>query len=152
MQPLCAVWLQNRLKEKGLRSSQLKQELDLLQTVSVCESLDWAKCASLELLQTALAWQVDIEAALEQCGVNVKIADDSGLLFYFTRFNQESFPSPCATDSPFNLLNILISHPHHPQIHSYEFPQCHVLSYPLPSALFYVPLICPVHSLTNSYF
>ncbi|KAI0210169.1 hypothetical protein LSAT2_005102 [Lamellibrachia satsuma] len=75
--PVRYVVLQSRLKEKGLRSSQLKQELDLLQTVSVCESLDWAKCASLELLQTALAWQADIEAALEQCGVNVKIADDT---------------------------------------------------------------------------
>ncbi|KAK2175101.1 hypothetical protein NP493_750g01052 [Ridgeia piscesae] len=66
-----------RLREKGVRAGQLKQEVDLLQTVSVCQSLDWAKSGSLELLQTVLTWQTDIEAALEQCGVNVKIADDA---------------------------------------------------------------------------
>ena len=67
---------QSRLREKGQLTCHLRQELDLVQAVCVDESLEWAKELSLEYLQASLEWEGQIEAALEECGVNTKLSED----------------------------------------------------------------------------
>lgn len=64
------------LKEKGRRSETLKEEIGLLQSVVVGDSLVWIKDLFLEILQGELSWQTDIDNALEKCGVNVKLTTD----------------------------------------------------------------------------
>ena len=80
---------QSRLREKGVTVGQLKQELDLLQTLSICESLDWAKNSSLQLLEATMEWQTDLENTLEECGINMKIADDSESLSHTNQLHRE---------------------------------------------------------------
>ena len=63
-------------------SGSLKDEISLLQSVTVDESLAWIKDFAVGLLQAELSWETDIENALEQCGVNTKLTNDGmfGLL------------------------------------------------------------------------
>ena len=54
----------------------MKQECDLVQVISCDESVAWMRDVFLELLQSQLQWETDIETALEQCQVNVKLSDE----------------------------------------------------------------------------
>ena len=67
-------------KIKGLLASRLKQEIDLVQAVSVGERVDHSKEVALQLLQTMLEWEAQIEAALEECGVNMKLSEEGIVL------------------------------------------------------------------------
>ncbi|XP_052820992.1 forkhead-associated domain-containing protein 1-like isoform X2 [Mya arenaria] len=64
------------LKQNGRLSSSLKEEIGLLQSVSVDDHLAWVKEVTVGLLQGELSWETDIENALEKCGVNLKLTND----------------------------------------------------------------------------
>jgi len=59
----------------------LKEEISLLQSVSVNDTLAWVKDVAVGLLQGELTWETNIEAALEKCGVNLKLTNDGEILF-----------------------------------------------------------------------
>ena len=68
---------QARMKNNGLLTTALKQELSLLQSVSLSgapENLQTIKQSLIDSLQTQISWQQDIEDALEKCGVNIKVS------------------------------------------------------------------------------
>lgn len=44
--------------------------------MTVDESMAWLKDFAIGLLQAELAWETDIENALEKCGVNTKLTND----------------------------------------------------------------------------
>ena len=67
---------QERLSAGGYLSSNIKKEIDLIQTTSLDESLTWMRDNVVEMLQTQLAWETDIETALQQAGINVRISDE----------------------------------------------------------------------------
>ena len=54
----------------------MKQELELVQTVSVPESLGWLRDSFHALLTATAAWHAQIDDALEKCQVNVKISQE----------------------------------------------------------------------------
>ncbi|XP_052213963.1 forkhead-associated domain-containing protein 1-like isoform X2 [Dreissena polymorpha] len=64
------------LRQNGRLSGPLKDEISLLQSVTCDDSLAWIKEVFIGLLQGELAWETDIENALEKCGVNVKLTAD----------------------------------------------------------------------------
>ncbi|CAE1164481.1 unnamed protein product [Acanthosepion pharaonis] len=66
--------LLTRLESSGLRSANLKKELELLESVSVETPFTWVKNHFMKLLKTEINWQCKIEASLEKCGVNMKIS------------------------------------------------------------------------------
>ena len=53
----------------------MRQELDLIRTVSIDEDLVWLRESILDLLQGEADWENEIEIALEQCGVNVRLSE-----------------------------------------------------------------------------
>ncbi|WAR14835.1 FHAD1-like protein [Mya arenaria] len=61
---------------KELEQNSLKEEIGLLQSVSVDDHLAWVKEVTVGLLQGELSWETDIENALEKCGVNLKLTND----------------------------------------------------------------------------
>ena len=68
--------LQDRLRERGLLSNRLRQEIDLVHTVTLDESVAWMRDLILTLLQVIVTWEGHIESSLEECGVNIKISED----------------------------------------------------------------------------
>ncbi|XP_060586593.1 forkhead-associated domain-containing protein 1-like isoform X3 [Ruditapes philippinarum] len=64
------------LKQKGRLSGALKEEIGLIQSVSVNDTVAWIKEVAVGLLEGELSWETDIENALEKCGVNVKLTND----------------------------------------------------------------------------
>ena len=76
------VFSQARLKTNGLLTGPLKQELSLLQAVSLIgasENLQTIKQALVDSLQSQLSWQQDIEDALQRCGINIAVSTDCKL-------------------------------------------------------------------------
>ena len=67
---------QAHLKQNGRLSGSLKDEISLIQSATVDETLSWIKDFALGLLQAELSWETDIENALEKCGVNTKLTND----------------------------------------------------------------------------
>ena len=63
------------MKDNGRLVSKVKQETDLIRTISIDEDLVWLKDSILDLLQGETDWENEIEGALEQCGVNVRLLD-----------------------------------------------------------------------------
>ncbi|XP_077998057.1 uncharacterized protein LOC144451149 isoform X2 [Glandiceps talaboti] len=64
-----------RLSNSGRSSGVISQEIKLLQSVTADESQQWTKDGLLAILTQELAWQQEIEDALEKCGFNVKSSD-----------------------------------------------------------------------------
>ena len=54
----------------------MRKEIDLIQTTPVEEAIVWVRDNTVAMLQTVLTWQQDIETALTQAGINVKISDE----------------------------------------------------------------------------
>ena len=75
----CVLCGQTRLKDKGQLCSRVTQELELVETVSVPESLAWMRDSFRDLLCTVMTWHTEIESALEKCQVNVKISEERKL-------------------------------------------------------------------------
>ena len=67
---------QAHLRQNGRLSGSLKEEINLLQSLTPEESIAWIKEVFVGLLQGELSWETDIENALEKCGVNVKLSND----------------------------------------------------------------------------
>ena len=92
------------MKEKGLFSSRLKQELDLIQVVTLDDdTFTWIKDQFTEILQGQNDWESRIEAALEECGVNVKLSDDG-------RFSFNPLSPHDALEYHFKCLNSYLIH------------------------------------------
>ena len=71
------------MRNNGLLTTALKQELSLLQSVSLSgapENLQTIKQSLIDSLQTQISWQQDIEDALEKCGVNIKVSTEGRYL------------------------------------------------------------------------
>ena len=71
------------MRNNGLLTTALKQELSLLQSVSLSgapENLQTIKQSLKDSLQTQISWQQDIEDALEKCGVNIKVSTEGRYL------------------------------------------------------------------------
>ena len=66
---------QQRLNDNGRLTCKMRQELDLIRTVSIDEDLVWLRESILDLLQGEADWENEIEIALEQCGINVRLSD-----------------------------------------------------------------------------
>ena len=66
---------QQRFNNGGRLAGKLKQEVDLIRIISIDEDLVWLKDSILDLLQGEADWENEIEGALEQCGVNVRLSD-----------------------------------------------------------------------------
>ena len=64
------------MKQNGRLSGSLKDEISVLESVTVDESISWIKDAVVGLLQAELSWETEIETALEKCGVNTKLTND----------------------------------------------------------------------------
>lgn len=67
------------MRNNGLLTAPLKQELSLLQAVTLTgapETLSAMKQSLIDRLQAQINWQQDIEDALEKCGVNVQLSTD----------------------------------------------------------------------------
>lgn len=60
----------------------MKDEINLIQSVTVNDTVSWIKDVAVGILQGELSWETDIESALEQCGVNVKLTNDGMSMFY----------------------------------------------------------------------
>ena len=74
---------QARMRNNGLLTTALKQELSLLQSISLSgapENLQTIKQSLIDSLQTQISWQQDIEDALEKCGVNIKVSTEGRYL------------------------------------------------------------------------
>ena len=69
------IYFQQRLNNNGRLNGKVRQELDLIRTVSIDEDLVWLRESILDLLQGEADWENEIEIALEQCGVNVKLSE-----------------------------------------------------------------------------
>jgi hypothetical protein len=78
---------QKRLEEKGLLSGRLKQEVDLITMVSVDEPMSWMKEAVIAFLNVLVKWQSQIEKALEDCGINIKISEEGNAFYTIQNFN-----------------------------------------------------------------
>ncbi|KAL4221029.1 Forkhead-associated (FHA) phosphopeptide binding domain 1 [Mactra antiquata] len=65
------------LKQNGRLSGALKEEINLVQSVTVNDTVSWIKDVFIGLLQGELTWETEIENSLEQCGVNVKLTNDA---------------------------------------------------------------------------
>ncbi|KAK3583390.1 hypothetical protein CHS0354_040353 [Potamilus streckersoni] len=76
----------DHLRDNGRLSNSLKEEISLLQPAVTDESVAWVKDIIIKLLEGEMAWELDLEAAIEKCGVNVKLTNDApgkhiGLLY-----------------------------------------------------------------------
>ncbi|KAK3104566.1 hypothetical protein FSP39_005088 [Pinctada imbricata] len=67
----------NNLKTGGFLAGTVKQEVALLQAVSGDESVIWMRDCLINLLNSAMTWEQNIESSLEACGVNIKLSNDS---------------------------------------------------------------------------
>lgn len=72
---------QDRLKESGFLSSSLRQEASVVQSLSADDSLLWVRDIVHSILTTDLGWAQAVEAALEKCGVNIKLSSERKLPF-----------------------------------------------------------------------
>lgn len=59
--------------------SSIKQQIELMQSVSTLEELVWVKDELVTLLSSALSWEQNIETSLDNCGINVKLSNDGML-------------------------------------------------------------------------
>ncbi|XP_025083413.1 forkhead-associated domain-containing protein 1-like [Pomacea canaliculata] len=66
----------DRLKESGFLSSSLRQEASVVQSLSADDSLLWVRDIVHSILTTDLGWAQAVEAALEKCGVNIKLSSE----------------------------------------------------------------------------
>ncbi len=65
------------MAEKGRRTNTLKQEVDLLQSLVLDESVSWMRDGVLKMFQEEMEWTAVIESALSECGINVFISEGS---------------------------------------------------------------------------
>ncbi len=66
---------QERIRDKGRLAEKLKHEVDLISTATLSEDFSWVKDSFVQLLQGETEWENEIESALDQCGVNVRLSD-----------------------------------------------------------------------------
>ncbi|XP_033104627.1 forkhead-associated domain-containing protein 1-like isoform X2 [Anneissia japonica] len=68
---------EKRLQDGGRTCSHLRDEVKLLQSVTVDESLQGVRDTIAMIMQDELSWQQEYESALEKCGWDVKSADQN---------------------------------------------------------------------------
>ena len=56
--------------------------MNFVQSTSVDGEQAWMKENVLALLEAMLAWEQEVENALEYCGVKVKLSDDRKFIFF----------------------------------------------------------------------
>ena len=95
---------QSRLRQRGFKCSNVKQEIDLVSTVALAEGVTWMRDISVDLLKSVLTWGSDIEKALEECGINVKISEQSKLCVHSNETIQLLCPILKSTLSRFHTL------------------------------------------------
>ena len=69
---MCSYFFQKRLEEGGRTCSHIRNEIKLLQSVTVDESLQHVKDTVAMMLQNELSWQQSFETTLEKCGFDIK--------------------------------------------------------------------------------
>ena len=72
--------LQNRLHGRGQKASLVKQEIDMIGCLTLDDSITPLKDDLIKIFQLQHKWQCDLEKALEDCGINVKVSDDGKYL------------------------------------------------------------------------
>ncbi|XP_071840349.1 forkhead-associated domain-containing protein 1-like isoform X2 [Apostichopus japonicus] len=83
------VALEQRLGQSGRTCSHLREEIRLLQSVTVDESFQGVKDTVAMILQNELAWQQEYEKALEKCGFEIKGAEQ-GLSKYIDEIHSRA--------------------------------------------------------------
>lgn len=84
---LSVLFVQQRLGQSGRTCSHLREEIRLLQSVTVDESVQGVKDTVAMILQNELAWQQEYEKALEKCGFEIKGAEQ-GRRYFLLFFNK----------------------------------------------------------------